>query len=161
MASPPTVTVAASYSKRRREDTLPLRPVTVAALRTYLSDKLPQANAFPMPSGSVGAKLLRGDLEAAGVPYTDAEGRVADFHAPRHTFITNLANSGVHPSVARHLARHSDINLTLVRYTHAALEKQGAAARYLPGGGIRSGDGDGRRLCLGLLLGHAGPIRPD
>ncbi len=85
-----------------------------------------------LPRGKVGAKLLRVDLEAAGIPYADGDGRVADFHALRHTFLTNLAVSGVHPSVAQRLARHSDVNLTLSRYTHTALERQSEAVEALP-----------------------------
>ncbi|MFH5804676.1 hypothetical protein [Alienimonas sp. DA493] len=37
--------------------------------------------------------------------YRDAAGRVLDFHALRHTFVTNLARSGVHPKHAQALAR--------------------------------------------------------
>ena len=85
-----------------------------------------------MPRGKVGAKMLREDLAAAKIPYRDADGGVVDFHALRHTFITNLANSGVHPSTARRLARHSDINLTMSRYTHTTLDSQGEAVEQLP-----------------------------
>ena len=59
--------------------------------------------------------------EAAGVPYTDGSGRYADMHSLRHSFITNLAKSGVHPKQAQDLARHSDINLTLTRYSHTIM----------------------------------------
>ena len=128
----PTVTVGAAYSKHRRDDMLPLRPATAAALSEYFGAMLPMAEAFPMPQEAVGAKILRVDLEAAGIPYEDDSGRVADCHAFRHTFITNLANSGVHPSVAQHLARHSDVNLTLSRYTHSALDRQSDAVASLP-----------------------------
>jgi site-specific recombinase XerD len=37
----------------------------------------------------------------------DHEGRVADFHSLRHTFVTNLVNAGVAPKDAKELARHS------------------------------------------------------
>jgi len=130
--NPPTVTVKAAYSKHRREDKLPLRETTAVLLRDYLADKLPLAGAFDMPCGGVGAKVLRVDLEAAGISYQDADGLLADFHALRHTFITNLADSGVHPSVARRLARHSDVNLTLSRYTHSTLQGLGDAVESLP-----------------------------
>jgi integrase len=40
------VTVEAGYSKRRHEDTLPLRPDTAAALKTFFADELPGAKAF-------------------------------------------------------------------------------------------------------------------
>jgi len=33
--------------------------------------------------------------------YRDENDLVADFHALRHTFISNLANSGVHPKTAQ------------------------------------------------------------
>ena len=129
---PPTVRVSAAYSKHGRDDTLPLRAQTALALREYFGSVPLSAKAFPMPQDAVGSKLLRVDLRAAGIQYEDSRGRFADFHALRHTFITNLANSGVHPSTAQHLARHSDINLTMSRYTHSALDRQSEAVERLP-----------------------------
>ena len=64
--------------------------------------------------------------------YRDHAGSVADFHALRHTFISNLARSGVHPKQAQTLARHSDINLTLNRYTHTTQGEQSEALERLP-----------------------------
>jgi integrase len=43
----------------------------------------------------------------------DGSGRVVDLHALRHTFITRPARSGVAPAVAKSLARHSTIVLTM------------------------------------------------
>jgi len=40
--------------------------------------------------------------------YQDIDGKFADFHALRHTFITNLGRVNVSPKVAQTLARHSD-----------------------------------------------------
>jgi hypothetical protein len=37
--------------------------------------------------------MLRLDLEAAGLPYADEDGRVADFHSLRAVYITALAKS--------------------------------------------------------------------
>ena len=76
--------------------------------------------------------MMRLDLERAGVPYVDAEGRVADFHANRHTFITNLCRAGVAPKVAQSLARHSTITLTMDVYSHADSGERVAAVRSLP-----------------------------
>jgi len=42
-----------------------------------------------------------------------------DFHALRHTFVSRLASSGVHPKTAQRLARHSTITLTIDPYTHS------------------------------------------
>lgn len=66
--------------------------------------------------------MIKADLNTAGVPYKDANDRYADFHALRHTFISNLARAGVHPRNAQVLARHSTIDLTMNVYTHIAME---------------------------------------
>ena len=78
------------------------------------------------------AKMLRRDLEAAGIVYRDNAGWVVDFHALRHTFISRLAKAGVHPKVAQDLARHSGIKLTMNLYTHTVLEDQMLALDKLP-----------------------------
>ncbi len=52
--------------------------------------------------------------------------------ALRKTFITNLSKSGVSPKMARSLARHSDINLTMNVYTDVVLEDQAVAVELLP-----------------------------
>jgi integrase len=129
--NPPTVKVDATYSKHKREDVLPLRPGTVEELKGYLAMKLPTAPAFSMWR-QCGSNMLRQDLETAGIDYVDENGRYADFHSLRHTFLTNLAMSGVHPKIAQSLARHSDINLTMNRYTHILLETQSDALKVLP-----------------------------
>jgi site-specific recombinase XerD len=61
-----------------------------------------------------------------------SEGR-ADFHALRHTFISNLAGSGVHPKLAKELARHSTITLTMDRYSHVGLLDMNTALETVPG----------------------------
>jgi integrase len=61
-SDPPTVTVRAAYSKRRRDDVLPLRADTAAKLRAHLSAKLPAAKAFVVPERGKTAKMLRADL---------------------------------------------------------------------------------------------------
>ena len=78
------------------------------------------------------APMLRGDLADAGVPYEDEGGGKLDFHALRHTFVTNLARGGVHPKDAQLLARHSSITLTMDRYTHASVRDADAAVDRLP-----------------------------
>ena len=147
---PPTVTVMANYSKRRREDVVPLLPETAEKLAKHLKTVPAKALAFHMPDKS--AKMLREDLEAARavwlgeaktkaerrkrtesdfLKYRDRDGLVADFHALRHTFITNLARRGVHPKLAQDLARHCDVNLTLSRYSHTVLKERATALQAL------------------------------
>lgn len=76
--------------------------------------------------------MMRADLEVANVPTRDESGRIVDFHALRHTFITNLATAGVHPKVAQSLARHSTITLTMDRYTHQYAGGEVEALKSLP-----------------------------
>lgn len=126
-----SVTVEARHAKNRKSATLPLRPVLADLLRAHLQDKLPGALAFNMPASTHTAEMLRGDLAAAGVDYQTDQG-FADFHALRHTFISNLARAGVMPNVAKELARHSTITLTMDYYTHTALGDNALAVAKLP-----------------------------
>ncbi len=130
---PQTVKVRAAYSKHRRDDTLPLKPSTAQMLARWRDESGPvdpSARLFNVPRKA--AKMFRADLDDAGVPYFDADGRVADFHALRHTYITNLARGGVHPKVAQQLARHSTITLTMDRYSHTVVGELVAGLHALP-----------------------------
>jgi len=62
--------------------------------------------------------MLKTDLADAGIPYVDDAGRYVDFHALRHSTGSLLAAIGAHPKVVQSIMRHSDINLTMSRYTH-------------------------------------------
>lgn len=69
--------------------------------------------------------------QATSRPYRNADGKYADFHALRHTFNTRAWTTGTTPDVARALARHSDINLTL-RDTHTTQAAQADAIQKMP-----------------------------
>ena len=149
----PSITIAAAYAKNRRQDTLPLRRDTAKLLAKHLQGKMPVAAAFAMPQPSRVVKMFRADLDSAReawlqdagsnaegqkraetrfLSYCDGAGRVADFHALRHTFISNLAGAGVHPKTAQTLARHSTITLTMDRYSHVYRNDLTAALDALP-----------------------------
>ena len=91
---------------------------------------MPASQPFPVPRRS--AQMLREDLQAAGIPYEDERGRVFDFHALRHGFVSSLAAAGVEPKVAQVLARHSTMTLTLDRYTHLRAGSERRAIAALP-----------------------------
>ena len=162
---PATVTVAASYSKHRRDDTLPLRPGLAESLKTFLAMHSPAATVFGVTRREYLSRAFKEDLVAAGIDPADTAGRIADFHALRHTFISNLASGGVHPKVAQTLARHSTITLTMNRYSHTFQGDETAALATLPDltrtPQQREATGDGRcpacvSACLGVLLGVSG-----
>lgn len=62
----------------------------------------------------------------------DPDSGVVNFHGLRHAFGTMLAASGVHPKTAQQLMRHSDINLTMTRYTHFLRGQERNAVENLP-----------------------------
>jgi integrase len=131
-SDPPTATVEAAYAKNRQQAVQPISSDLAALLRKYLADKPVGQPVWPGTWSEDGAEMLRIDLNSAGIPYRDADGRVADFHALRHSYITLIAQSGVHPKMAQSLARHSTITLTMDRYAHVTLYEQATAIESLP-----------------------------
>ena len=138
-ADPPVIELAASSSKRRKYDRQPLPSWLAGQLSDWLKshgapsvryDGL-EAKLWPGSWPDKAAEMLRIDLEAAGIPYVDDTDRPFDFHALRHQYITQLTTSGLHPKIAQQLARHSDINLTMKRYTHLNLLDVAGAVEQL------------------------------
>ena len=137
-SSPPTVAVEAGYSKHRRRDVLPLREDLVELIKSRLRKRKVVGIArspeplWPGVWHKHAAEMVRADLSKAEIEYTDAAGRVFDFHAFRHQFLSNLAQSGAHPKATQSLARHSTITLTMDRYAHLGLVDMSAALKTLP-----------------------------
>ena len=144
----PTVTIKAADAKSRRTDVLPLHADLASALRDWLADDdAPDVISLAMHrSGSKrtlwpqrwaeqceGARLVRHDLKAAGIPYADEDGLVFDFHALRSQFITSLGRSGVPLQIAQKLARHRDPKLTANIYTKMGVDELADAVAKLPG----------------------------
>jgi integrase/recombinase XerD len=151
-----TVTVEAAYSKHRRQDVMPLHDSLVALLRPWLAAKPEGQSVWPgnWAKGKEAGAMLKADLlrartawieEAAKdedemkrrecssfLAYKDDDGRYADFHALRHTFITNMVKSGVSPKAAQSLARHSTIDLTMNVYTSLTMHDRASALAFLP-----------------------------
>ena len=63
-------------------------------LTTWLRNKPKGKRIWPGKWYDKAAEMLRVDLETAEIPYFDDSGRVFDFHAIRHFYITELAKSG-------------------------------------------------------------------
>jgi len=66
--------------------------------------------------------------------YKDSDGKYADFHALRHTFITNLCKADVSPKTAQALARYCDISLTMNIYCARRPGGAGGCDRQVAGG---------------------------
>jgi integrase len=129
-----TVTVVAGSSKRRRKDVQIISESLANDLKSFLAAKVPAAKAFGGRYKALTvntADVLKSDLAAAGIPYTDELGRVFDFHALRGQCATLLARRGVHPKIAQVILRHSDVNLTLNLYTRTDQAQKASAVTDL------------------------------
>lgn len=131
-ADPPTVTVQAKHSKRRRLDELPIGADLAALLRGYAAGVPTGQRLWPGDwSPYRGAEILRADLKAAGIPFV-VNGERFDFHALRAQYITSLARAGVSLQTAQRLARHSTPVLTANIYSKLGLDDLVAGVRKLP-----------------------------
>jgi integrase/recombinase XerD len=140
-AAPPTCTVEAGYSKRRKRDVQPLPDALVEPLRAWLTGFDPGERVFQGIAGDT-ARMLRSDLAAARkawlaaarseaekqemeqtdfLLYSDRQGHVADFHSLRVLFISRVVASGASVKEAQTLARHSTPVLTMNTYSRASL----------------------------------------
>jgi integrase len=159
---PPTATVSACYSKRRRQDNQVLHPEVVRRLQAWLATKAelgPDELLLPVSGRVTGGKerkthkMMQLDLEIARtnwinegdspeeqyrrgqsdfLAYQSEDGCFADFHSNRHLFIASLEQAGLSPKMAQTLARHSDVRLTLGVYTHLGIHDQSSAVGALP-----------------------------
>lgn len=122
----PFLRVRASTTKNHKGAILYLHGDLVTMLQGI------QKQSGPVLERCPSIEELKADLTAARIPYTDGEGRVADFHALRHTLGTNLANAGVPRRVAMDIMRHSDSRMTDGRYAHVNQLYTAAAVEALP-----------------------------
>jgi integrase len=148
---PPSITVLAAYSKRRRDDRQPIRRELADLLRPWLVARVAGEPVFAMPEKM--ARMLRVDLEAGRTAWIaaahgameradrersdvlqpkDAAGRVLDFHCLRHTYVSQLVASGASVKVCQELARHSTPALTIGIYAHTRLHDLTAALDAVP-----------------------------
>ena len=140
-ATPPTCTVEAGYSKRRKRDVQPLPDALVEPLRAWLAGFDQGETVFAGIANDT-ARMLRSDLAAARAAwletagseaekermqatdfllYADRLGHVADFHSLRVLFISRVVASGASVKEAQTLARHSTPVLTMNTYSRATL----------------------------------------
>jgi len=125
----PCVEVEAAFSKHRRQDVQPIPVELAATLRRHLEGRAPEEPALRFTYTPI--REMKKDLKKAGIPYKNDAGEFVDFHALRHTYITNLERAGVHLEVARVLARHSSAALTSA-YTHTVPTDLNDAVNRLP-----------------------------
>ena len=123
------------YAKNRKPTLLPLKQDTAIELKSFFRSKMAKTKAFGGTYKQLTrqtSNMIKADLADADIDYVDESGLYADFHSLRHTTGSLLAASGVHPKVAQSIMRHSDINLTMSRYTHTLRGQEARAIETLP-----------------------------
>src|SRR5262249_55162222 len=122
-ASMPCVRLPGEHTKNGQDAIQPLRADLVKELKSWIAETGKQAvdKVFNMRAFTQVSKILRKDLEFAGIPYRDASGHYFDFHALRKCTGTYLRAKGIDPTVSKQYLRHSDIRLTMETYADAQL----------------------------------------
>jgi integrase len=129
-SDPPTATVMACYAKNGSEAVQPLALALADRLRPWVALRPAGKPVFGGMTERT-AEMLRVDLEAAGIDYETSVG-VADFHALRSAYITNLVASGASVKTCQTLARHSTPSLTIGIYAKTSLHDIKGAVENLP-----------------------------
>ena len=151
-----TVTIKAKTEKARRGAVLPILAKVAERLDRWIRSRSVgrSVRLWPGTWSEKAAVMLRKDLqftrekwigeveqdptqhalrmESDFLKPESANGERADFHAFRHSFISMLASSGVHPKIAQMLARHSTITLTMDRYSHLGQADLSQAVQRMP-----------------------------
>ena len=115
----PFVKLNAANEKNRQGSSVPLRSDLAPELKEWVDGKQRTDCVFYVPAGLL--RIMDRDIERAGIPKKDADGRVVHVHALRHSFGTHLSASGVTPRTAQAAMRHSNISLTMNTYTDSKL----------------------------------------
>ncbi len=171
---PPTITVQAACSKHRRTDVQPIPRTLAMTLRPWLAARPPGRPVWPGRWPEKAAAMFRVDLRRARAAWiretadpgerrrrrdsdflaeVDAAGRVLDFHATRHTYISRLVQSGASVKVCQELARHATPTLTIGRYAHVRLSDLAAALA-----GLEPPTTEGRQKAAALREGTTGDV---
>ena len=155
--APARITIVAENVKSKREDVAPVPDSLADELLAWRDATAAHLGRPPQPGervllmGSRFRESMRKDSEAASIPWCDARGRFADYHALRHCYASILAKNKVHPKIAQQLLRHTDIRLTMAAYTHATDGAVSEAVAALP-----DLSGDGGRVTKWVTTDKAG-----
>jgi len=138
------VRLRAVATKTKRADVIPLHPDLTKLLRAARPKLAGPTdlvfNSTPTLRTLVGGvygpkearRIVAGDLQRAGIPVADEQGRSIDRHALRTTYISWLGVSGVDPRAQIALARHAPTGVTLRHYQDFQLFDLWGEIRKLP-----------------------------
>jgi integrase len=128
----PRLHLPGSETKNSEDASLPLPRHLATDLAAWIADRQLGDDDRVFRVRRDTARVLRADLAAAGIPYRDGRGRVADFHSLRASLASHLNAAGVAATTAKNFLRHSTITLTADTYHDAAMDDLRGAAEGLP-----------------------------
>ena len=115
-APQPFLRIRAKFTKNRKDAFIPLIPQAAEVLRAVRPMGVSGSGAV-LPNGVPrNRRALRRDMQKAGIPIMDGNGRKFDLHALRTTCCTFLLEAGVPARLVQEIMRHSDIRLTTKNY---------------------------------------------
>ena len=148
----PAIALSGTAAKNGKDVLQPIPAELANELKPWLIGRK-AGPAFSMCNKGNVVRMLRDDMASARIAWfksmepglqrrnarqgdflrpIDADGRYADFHALRATYITTLARANVPVKVLQTLARHSDPKLTLNTYATMGISDMTAAVALLP-----------------------------
>ena len=148
----PAIALSGTCAKNGKDVLQPIPMELAEELKPWLKGRK-AGPVFTLPYLANIVRMLRNDMAHARVAWLkamepgierrkarqgdflrpiDADGRFADFHALRATYITMLARANVPVKVLQTLARHSDPKLTLNTYSIMGISDMTAAVAMLP-----------------------------
>jgi len=128
----PFVLVRASTTKNHKAAEIRLHPQLVRELIKGRPEGTSDNDPLLRREQLASMDMMKKDLEAARIPFLDAQGRRVDFHSLRGTLNTHLAVAEIDPHVRQKLMRHSEIKLTLDHYTDSTMLPLTEAVTKLP-----------------------------
>jgi len=108
--TPPRIRLRAEVTKSRRADVQVIHPQLAEALRKWREENVGENQH--VVSGVPGMKVLKADLELAGIEYGNEQIGYADLHAQRMSLSTAMAVHRLSPRVRQAHMRHTDPRLT-------------------------------------------------
>jgi site-specific recombinase XerC len=117
--SRPCLCLEARSTKSKRGDQIPLASRLTNPLACWIEGKKLDEFVVDVPDNLL--KIFNKDLEHAGIPKADDQGRVLDLHALRMSLGTNLLMNGVPLLNVQKIMRHSTPTLTANLYTDISL----------------------------------------
>ena len=93
-------------------------PSLASELRSWIADecKKPADRLFYVPTRRNTTKIHQANLLLAGIPYTDDQGRYADFHSLRMSANVVLRKAGIPAKERQLFLRHGKLELTTETY---------------------------------------------